>query len=122
MLAIDLDARLVVDALYLVGHAGDLVCHLVHVASHETLDGVNGTRRVGDSLTLGGLAHLTLAAIDEAYDRWGRVATLRVCNYGGGVTLHDGYTRVGGAEVNTNNLSHSSIFYLIVNNRFCGPA
>ena len=48
---------------------------LVVLAAHETLHGEDGVLRVGDGLTLGGLADKALAALGESNDRRGRAGS-----------------------------------------------
>ncbi len=67
--AVDVDTRCIVGAAYhLVGHALYLILHLLAIFAHEALDGVDRTFRVRDSLTLGGVTHLTLTAVNECHD------------------------------------------------------
>ena len=56
----------------LVRDAVLLAAALVVLAAHETLHGEDGILRVGDGLTLGGLADKALAALAESNDRRGR--------------------------------------------------
>jgi hypothetical protein len=52
----------------LVGHAFDFLLHLVELAAHEALDGINRVARIGDGLALGGLADDAFAGLGEGDD------------------------------------------------------
>ncbi len=89
--AVDVDAgRVVVAADDGVGGALDVGGDVVVALAHEALDREDRALGVGDGLTLGGIAHLALAALGEGDDRGGRAVPLRVGNYHGLVALHDG--------------------------------
>ena len=60
----------------LVRDAVLLAAALVVLAAHETLHGEDRVLRVGDGLTLGGLADKTLTALAESNDRRGRAGSL----------------------------------------------
>ena len=92
---------------YIVGYAGYIFCHLAHLLAHKAFDGEDGVFGVGDSLTLCGVAHFTLAALGESHNRRGCAVTLAVGDNYGLVALHNCYTRVGCTQVNTNNLCHN---------------
>ena len=81
---------------------GDLV-----VGAHLALDGRNGVLRVGDGLTLCDLADQTVAGLGEADNGRGGASTLRVCDDDGFAALHNSHTAVGGAKVDTNDLTHN---------------
>ena len=98
--------RVVVAANHFVGHALNLFLHFIIGFTHEAFDGVDGAFGVGDSLALGGIAHFALAAVDECYYRRCCVATFAVRYHYGVFAFENGYTRISGAEVYTNNLSH----------------
>ena len=105
--AADVHARRVVVAPDdLVRHAVDLLGHLVVGLTHETLDREDGVAGVGDGLALGRVADLPLTAFGEGDDGRGGALTLVVDDDGRLVAFHDGDTRIGGAEVDSDNLSH----------------
>ena len=79
------------DLLRRVGLAVDI--HLV-VAAHLTLDGRNGAVGVGDGLTLGHLAHHTLAGLAESHNGRGGAVALRVGDDNGLAALHHGHAGV----------------------------
>ena len=67
--------------------------HLV-VRAHLTLDGDDGAVGVGDGLTLGHLAHHTLAVLGKCHYRGGGAVALRVGDDDGLAALHDSHTAV----------------------------
>ena len=94
--SVDFDARCVVVAAYHgVGHTCDFLLHLVVGLTHEALDGVDGALGVGDGLTLGGVAHLALAAFDESHDARCGALTFAVCDNYGFVSFEYGNAGVG---------------------------
>ena len=95
---------------HLVRHHLHLFIDLVVATAHEALDGVNGVFRIGDGLALGDLSHQPLAILGESDDRWRRPSTFFVGDDFGLAAFHDGDHRVGGTQVNSDNLSHCSTF------------
>jgi hypothetical protein len=91
---------------HLEGHHLHLVVDFVVAPTHEALDGEDGVLRVGDCLPLGYLAHQPLAALGKGDDRGGRPRTFFVRNHFGLAAFKDGYARVGGAQIDTDNLCH----------------
>ena len=83
--------RVVVAAHYAVGHAGNLVAYLVVGLAHESLDREYGVLRIGDRLTLGGVADLALSAVGESDDRRSGAGALFIDNHGRLVAFHNGY-------------------------------
>ena len=67
--------------------------HLV-VRAHLTLDGDDGAVGVGDGLTLGHLAHHTLAVLGKCHYRGGGAVALCVGDDDGFAALHDSHTAV----------------------------
>ena len=101
----DLDRGEAVRALDdLVGDALDLLRDLVQPAAHEALDREDGLLGVGDRLPLGHLADQPLAVLGERHDRGGGPAAFGVGDDDRVATLHDGDDRVGGAEVDADDL------------------
>src|ERR1700677_702454 len=84
----------------------DLFLHLVEAASHEPLDGENRVLRVGDGLALCDLADQSFSRLGDPNDRWGRPSAFFVRDHFGLATLHDRHARIGGSQVNSNNLGH----------------
>jgi len=93
-----------------VGVLDDLVGHLLDItlnldigvlATDETLCGEESVFRVDDSLTLGGDTDKTLALLGETNDRRCCSCTFRVLNYPRRLALHDGDSRIGGTEIDT---------------------
>ena len=102
-----LDGRVAVGrADDLVGHHRDLLLHLIELAPHETLDGVDRPLRVHDRLALGGEAHQTLAVGGEGHDRRRGALPLRVFQHAGLAAFHHGHARIRRAQVNAKNLAH----------------
>src|SRR5690554_2159805 len=94
---------------------GNLIRHhldvfLNHVifktTTDQTLDGVQGVMGVGNRLALGRLTNQGLAVICVGND--GRRGAVALCVFNDLhlVAIHDGYTGVGGSQVDTNNLAH----------------
>ena len=105
--AVDVDAGgVVVAAHHLVGHSLNLLGHLVVGLAHEALDAVDGVVGVGDGLTLGGVAHLAVAILEESYHRGGGAVALAVSDNYWFVTFHDADTTVGCAEVDSDDFCH----------------
>ena len=93
MLAVDVDTRRVVGALHnFVRHTTHLGAYLVVGLAHETLDGINGTQRVGDGLTFGRLADLTLAAVGDGDHGRGGAVAFAVGDDNRLVAFHNGHT------------------------------
>ena len=90
----------------LVGDHLHFVVDFVVTTAHEALDGEDGVFRVGDGLALGHLANEALAGLGEADDGGGGTATLFIWNYFGLSALEDGDARIGGAEVDADDLCH----------------
>ena len=106
-LAVDVDhVAAVLAVLDVVGDGAALRGGLGVVAADEALDGGDGVLRVGDGAVLSGLADDQLAVLLEGDDgRRGAVA-LCVDDDGGLAALEDGHCRVGGAQVDADNLAH----------------
>ena len=94
---------------HLEGHHLHLVADFVVAAAHEALDGEDGVLRVGDGLALGHLAHQPLAALGEADNGRRSARTLFIGNDLGLAALQDRDARVGGAEIDSDNLCHGCI-------------
>ena len=75
--------------------------------AHLPLDGGDGVFRVGDGLTLGDLAHQTLAGLGEAHHRRGGAGAFGIGDHDGLAAFHDGDAAVGRAKVDTNDLTHT---------------
>jgi hypothetical protein len=104
-LALDLDRHEVVAAAGdLVGDALGLVAHLARLAPHEALDREERVGGVGDGLALGDLADQALAVLGERDDRRRGAAALGVGDDHRVAPLEDGDDRVGGAEVDADDL------------------
>mmetsp|Transcript_9996 Transcript_9996/g.40531 ORF Transcript_9996/g.40531 Transcript_9996/m.40531 type:complete len:666 (-) Transcript_9996:681-2678(-) len=91
-----------------VGHQVDVLLHFLlgELAADQALDRVERVLGVGDGLALGRGADEDLAVFLVGNDGRRRACTLGVLDHAGGVAFHDRDARVGGAEVNADDLSH----------------
>ena len=79
--SVDIDAGRIVVALDdFIRSACDVGGHLIVTLAHETLDREDRAFGVGDSLTLGGVAHLALAVRRESHYRRSRAVSFGVGN------------------------------------------
>ena len=74
--------------------------------AHLTLDGNHGAVGVGDGLTLGDLAHQTLAVLGKSDHGRRGARTLSVGDNSRFAALHDGHTAIGSTQVDTDDLRH----------------
>ena len=104
-------------------HCGDLLrgkllvvnADLVALA-HVALDGGDGAVGVGDRLTLCDLTDHTLAGLGERDHGRGRAVALRVGDDDRLAAFHHGHAGIGGAKVDTDNLTHFEfLLYMKVN-------
>ena len=92
---IDLHSGVAVGRLHhLVRDALNLFADLVELAPHESLHGENRVLRVGDRLTLGGIAHKSLAILGERHYRGSRAAALRILQYKRLAAVHHSHAGV----------------------------
>ena len=111
-LTIDIDTRSIVfSADHLIRHTSYFSRNLVEGFTHESLDRENGVVRIGDCLTLSRISDLTLASVSECNYRRSCTLTLIIDDYGRLVAFHYGYTRISGAEVNSDNFSHDIVLF-----------
>ena len=75
--------------------------------ANQTLDGVKSVFRVSHGLALGGLAYQDFTVVGVGNDRRRGTTAFGVFNDFSAVTIEHGHTRVSGAQVDTNNASHS---------------
>ena len=105
IVAVDVNLDVVFRAAdHLVGHDFLFGGHFVVAASHETLDRRDGARGVGDRLSPGGLAHDRLALIGERHDAGRQAVSFCVGDDFDFLALHHSHDRVGGAEVDSDDL------------------
>ncbi|KAF4530304.1 hypothetical protein B566_EDAN018442 [Ephemera danica] len=92
----------------LEGHQLDVLLHFLfsELAPDQALGGVHRVARVRDRLALGAGAHEHFAVFLVGNDRGRGARTLAVLDHLGGVAFHDGHARVGGAQVDADDLSH----------------
>ena len=92
-----------------VGHHLDVFLNDVvfEATADQTLDGVKGVFRVGHGLALGGLTYQGFAVVGVGNDGRRGTTAFGVFNDFSAVTIEHGHTRVSGAQVDTNNASHS---------------
>ena len=87
-----------------------LALDLCELPPDEPLDGVDRVLRVRNGLPLGDRADVALAALRvQRDDGGGGAASLRVLEHQGLAGLHHGHSRVGGAQVDADYLSHCSV-------------
>ena len=107
LLAIDLHTHVVIVAADdFVGHHLHFFVDFVIAAPHEPFDREYRVRRVGDGLSFGDLADQALAGLGERHDGRRSAGPLLVCNDRRLAGFHDGDRGVGGAQINTDDLSH----------------
>ena len=109
LLAVRLDPGIAVRSL------GDLVGdellvlldhRVVVAAADQALDREDGLFRIGDRLALGRLADETFAVVGEGDDRRRRAHAFGVLDNFRRLAFHDGDARIGGAEVDADDLAH----------------
>ncbi len=109
LLALDLDPGVAVRGLgNLVGHHGDVLLHhaILEAAADQALHRVDGVGGVGHRLALGRTAGDDLAVVGVGdHGRRGALA-LAVLDDFGVAAFHDRHARIGGAEVDADNLRH----------------
>jgi hypothetical protein len=92
----------------LVGHQVDVLLHFLlgELAADQALHRVQRVARVGDGLALGRGADEDLAVFLVGDDRRRGARAFRVLDHLDVVAFHDGDARVGGAEVDADDLCH----------------
>ena len=92
----------------LVGHQADVLLHFLlgELAADQALHRVDGVLGVGHRLALGRGADEDLAAVLVGDDRRRRARAFAVLDHLGGVAFHDRDARVGGAQVDADDLCH----------------
>ena len=85
----------------LIRHELALAADFRELAAHQALDRENRILRVGDGLTLRGLADQTLTGLGERDDGRGGPVAFRIRDHLEFSVLHHSHAAVGGAEVNT---------------------
>jgi hypothetical protein len=109
LLALRHDRHVVAVALHLIRDHLQFFADFVIAASHEPLDRVNRVLRIGDGLPLGDLPHQPFAGLGESDYRRRSAPTFFVRYNFRLPTLHNRDAGVGGAKINSNNLSHKRI-------------
>ena len=92
---------------HFVRHTSGLCANLRKHLSHESLHGVDGFGWVCDCLTLCGVANFAFSILNKGDHGRGCPLAFAVVDDHGLVALHDGDTRVGGAEVDADDFAHS---------------
>ena len=92
--SVDVNTRVSTFVYHGERHACGLLLGLCVGLAHEALDTVDGVLRVGDGLTLGRIAHLALASLNEANHRRSGALALAVGYYHWFVALENGNTTV----------------------------
>ena len=105
----------------LVRHHFDVLLHdvVVEPAADQSLHCEQRVLRVGHRLTLCRLTDQNFLIVGVSDNRRGCPAALCVFDHSRLTTLQHGYAAVGGAQINTNNLSH--VFLLWSGSVLCGP-
>ena len=109
VLAVGADPGVAVRALDdLVGHHVLVLGHhlVVILSADQALDGEEGVGGIGHRLALGRLAHQALRIVQDGDDGGGGARAFGVLDDLGGLAVHDGHARIGGAEVNPDDLAH----------------
>ena len=113
VLALDLDHRAPTGPwLDGVGDGLELRANLVVAATHEALDREDRVLGVGDRLVLCGLTDDAVAVLAETDDGGCGTVALGVYYDGGLATLENRHRRVGGAQIDAQNLAHTLSFPL----------
>ena len=76
----------------------------IKLATNQAFYRIKSAVRIGDHLAFGRCADQTFSSI--RHNGRGGVITFAVGNHLGFIAFHHGYTRVCGAEVNTNYFAH----------------
>src|SRR6266404_469423 len=82
------------------------VKRLVITATDEALDREEGPFGIGYRLALGGLSDEALTVIAEGNNGWGRPHAFGIFDDFRRLAIHYGNARIGGAEIDPNDLSH----------------
>ena len=91
---------------HLVRNPSGLLAGLTVHLAHETLHGGDGLGGVGDGLTLGGVSDFAFAVCYEGHHRWCGSLAFAVVDDHRLVAFHYGNTRIGCAEVDTDDFAH----------------
>jgi hypothetical protein len=121
-LAFDLDPSIAVRGAHdLVGNQLLVLFHhrVIVAAADQALDREDGALGIGDGLALGRLADQTFAVIGEGHDGGRRAHALCIFDNFRRLAFHHGDARIGGAEVDADDLAHVSL--PLVCGRSAGP-
>ncbi len=91
-----------------IGNHLHLVRDFVGAAAHEALDRVDGVLGVRHRLPLCRLPHQPLAGLGKGHNGRSGTVTLAVGDDLGLAAFHNGHHGIGGAQIDANNLCHSS--------------
>ena len=122
-LAVGLDPGIAVGCLDdLVGDELLVLFHhwIVVAAADQALHRKEGPLGIGDSLALGRLADEAFAVVAKGHDRRRRPHALGILDDFGVLAIHDGDARIGGAEIDPDDLSHGPHILLFAAGRL-GP-
>ena len=97
----------------LVGHHLDVLLHHVifKATANQSLHSEQRVRWIGDRLPLGRLTHQNFIVVGVGDDRRCRTATLSIFNDARLAAFQNGYTTVGGTQVDANDLTHVCFSY-----------
>ena len=106
-LVVDLHAGIVVDGcLHLVRHHATFFGNLGKTASHEAFDRINRFLGIGHRLAPGDLSHKTFAVLGESYNGGRDAVAFAIGDNGGFTAFHHRHDRVGGSQINSDDLAH----------------
>ena len=112
--AVDVYTRRIVVSLHnFEGDAVNFFLGLLKSLAHKALDRIDCFGRVGDSLTLGRIAHFALSTIYKSNDRGSGALAFAVGNNDGFVPFEYRDARISGPKVNSDNLRHSIYPFLL---------
>src|SRR5690606_25892180 len=117
LLAVHFDPGITVVGLDdLVGHQTDVLLHhaFVEATTDQALHRIEGVVRVGDGLTLGGLADEDFAVVGVGDDRRSGTTTLGVLDHLDVAVFQDGDAGVGGPPVDTDDVAQVTFSELVV--------
>ena len=92
---------------------------IVEAAADQALDGIEGVRRIGDGLALGGLSDEALPAVAEGDHAGGGACAFAILDHMDVAALHDRHARIGRAQVDSDDLAHTVVNSLAA--AACGP-
>ena len=106
-LVVNLDARVAVAGrLHLVGHHAAFFGDFVEAASHEAFDRIDCFVGIGNGLAACDLPHQAFPVLGEGHDGRGDAVAFAIGDNGRFAAFHHRHDRVGGSQVDSNDLAH----------------